>query len=67
MLPNTDDAPDVRAIVLSLAAEAAALEAHVHRLQEEITAVDARLETVNESLRSLPGLPGLGRPDADVD
>ncbi|MET9875779.1 hypothetical protein ABZZ36_14305 [Actinacidiphila glaucinigra] len=63
MLPNTDDTRDVRAIVMSLAAEAESLDAHVRRLRGEISAVDARLDAVHESLRGLPGasLPG---PDA---
>ncbi|MFG2303575.1 hypothetical protein [Actinacidiphila glaucinigra] len=67
MLPNTDDAPDVRAIVMSLASEAASLDAHVRRLREEISGVDARLDAVHESLRALPGLalpdPGPGAID----
>ncbi|MFF7216614.1 hypothetical protein ACFZAU_39825 [Streptomyces sp. NPDC008238] len=57
MLPNTDDAPDVRAIVTSLTAEAASLDAYVRRLREEISAVDARLDAVHDALRGLPGLP----------
>ncbi|WP_431963670.1 hypothetical protein [Actinacidiphila sp. bgisy160] len=56
MHPNTDGVPDVRAIVTSLAAEAASLEARVRRLREEITEVNARLAAVDDTLRRLPGL-----------
>ncbi|MGW3243963.1 hypothetical protein [Streptomyces sp. NPDC001070] len=61
MLRNTDAAPDLQATVMSLAAEATSLEAHIRRLRQEITAVDARLDTVTDTLRRLPG-PGRHSP-----
>ncbi|MEU4098578.1 hypothetical protein [Streptomyces sp. NPDC026673] len=57
MLRNTDDARDLQVTVMSLAVEAASLEAHIRRLREEIATVDTRLDALHESLRSLPA-PG---------
>lgn len=57
MLRNTDDARDLQVTVMSLAAEAASLEAHIRRLREEIVSVDTRLDALHESLRRLPA-PG---------
>ncbi|MDX3234093.1 hypothetical protein PV392_00025 [Streptomyces sp. ME03-5709C] len=55
MLPNTEDAADVPAIVMSLAAEADSLDAHVRRLHAKISAVDARVDAVHKAL--LAALP----------
>ncbi|MDX3095599.1 hypothetical protein PV703_04350 [Streptomyces sp. ME01-24h] len=72
MLPNTEGAADVPAIVMSLAAEADSLDAHVRRLHAEISAVDARVDAVHEALSALPAptprgpdVTG-GRKDADA-
>jgi prefoldin subunit 5 len=44
---------DPAAASVSLAAEAALLEARIHLLQEEIDTVDARIEVVSDALRLL--------------
>jgi multidrug resistance efflux pump len=57
MSQGTDQQADARAAAASLAAEAALLEGRLRLLREAIAAVDARIESVSESLRRsrLPG------------
>ncbi|MCW8382542.1 hypothetical protein [Streptomyces justiciae] len=50
---NTENRDDLLATVLSLTAEAAALEGRIQMLREELAAVNARTGAVAESLRRL--------------
>ncbi|MDT7845643.1 hypothetical protein [Streptomyces justiciae] len=50
---NTENRDDLLATVLSLTAEAAALEGRIQMLREELAAVDARTGAITESLRRL--------------
>ncbi|MCX4706395.1 hypothetical protein [Streptomyces sp. NBC_01373] len=54
MMPrDSDQHSDPAAASVSLAAEAALLEARVRMLQEALETVDARIEAVSETLRQL--------------
>ncbi|MER5915520.1 hypothetical protein ABT124_35075 [Streptomyces sp. NPDC001982] len=56
---------DPAAASVSLAAEAALLEARLHILQQEIGMLDARIATVSDALRLLHGAPAASAQAAD--
>ncbi|MGP4084871.1 hypothetical protein [Streptomyces sp. KR55] len=51
MMPRDDQHPDPAAASVSLAAEAALLEARLRMLHEALDAVDARIAAVSDTLR----------------
>ncbi|WP_406440325.1 hypothetical protein OHB14_15925 [Streptomyces sp. NBC_01613] len=53
MPPDSDEHSDPFAAGVSLAAEAALLEARLRLLQEEIGTVDARIEAVSDALHNM--------------
>ncbi|MFI8008301.1 hypothetical protein [Streptomyces sp. NPDC086010] len=64
MLRDTDTRHDLAAAIVSLAAEAALLEARVKVLREELSSVNDRIRTVSEELNRrlvLPPTAGSGR------
>ncbi|MEV0227267.1 hypothetical protein [Streptomyces sp. NPDC050704] len=62
---NSDQHPDPATASVSLAAEAALLEARLRMLQEALDTVDARIEAVSETLRQLRRAtpPGAGEQE----
>lgn len=63
MKPRDPEEPDPVAAGVTLAAEAAVLEARLRVLREALGAVDARIEAVSDALRRLRRTESpLGRP-----
>lgn len=66
MLRDTEDRPDLAAAVVSLAADAALLEARIRLLQEGLSSVDQRISAVSEELHRWLGRPsGTGAEQRD--
>ncbi|MBQ0889599.1 hypothetical protein KBZ94_32550 [Streptomyces sp. RM72] len=59
MLRDTDPRPDLTAAIVSLAADAALLEARVRLLRKELSSVNERISAASEELNRR-----LGRPSA---
>ncbi|MET7861413.1 hypothetical protein ABZS81_30280 [Streptomyces sp. NPDC005318] len=67
MPQDRDHHSDPAAASVSLAAEAALLEARLRMLQEALGTVDARIEAVSEELRRLHGSTSSARAEEQAD
>jgi hypothetical protein len=65
MPPDPDRHPEPAVTGVSLAAEAALLEARLRMLREEIGHVDARIRAVSDALHRLGGVPPVSAETPD--